>query len=189
MKLASGIVAVALALVVASNGIAALPAEFNNKGHFEELRVTTTEDSPIVLGNANISDGVILGKSSNVNFDAVKKLEYKTGNHATAGSIWGGVIGCGIGVAVAMGTKKTETDGNSMFEVQTTTIQTWPIYLIGIGGSLLGMAMGSGSHTYSTLYNGGANTIGASQRDWRIGVAPGSRGEPEAAYVTLSCRF
>lgn len=73
--------------------------------------------------------------------------EYK-GDHGTAGMWIGSLLGGGIGVAVALGTKDTKTTG--MF--QETTIQTWPIYVFTLAGGLIGYAIGSSAESWETVY-------------------------------------
>lgn len=190
MKRVTGMLAVLVSVCVAGNSFAGLPDSFRNKGAHKELRVTGMSGVSRVMKNANVGDGTILGDSLNVPFGDVTRLESMVGNHSTSGTVWGSIIGGGIGIAVAMGTKKTETKDNGWFQEETTTIQTWPIYLFTLAGGLIGAAAGSSSHTYTTLYNEGAHTPPAGQsHQLKLGVAPGSGGWTDPPYVTLSCRF
>jgi predicted outer membrane lipoprotein len=75
-------------------------------------------------------------------------LEYD-GNYGTTGWILGGLGGCAIGVVVALGTEETENSGY----IQTTTIQTWPIYLFALIGGVAGWLVGNGIEDWNTVYS------------------------------------
>ncbi len=79
----------------------------------------------------------------------VTEVSEYDGHYGNTGIWLGGLAGCGIGVAVALGTKETETTGF----IQTTTIQTWPIYLFTALGTLVGYALGSASEDWDTVYS------------------------------------
>jgi hypothetical protein len=78
--------------------------------------------------------------------NAIKKYN---GNWSNTGSWIGGITGLGIGLAVAIGTVETHTDGY----VQKTTMQVWPIYVIGLSGILIGHFIGEGTEDWKTVYN------------------------------------
>lgn len=79
----------------------------------------------------------------------VDQIQEFKGNWGNTGMWIGCLVGCGIGVAVALGTEETTTTGY----FQETTIQTWPIYLIGLGGTLVGYLIGRSAEDYDTVYS------------------------------------
>lgn len=83
-----------------------------------------------------------------LNLQDVSMVKEYGGHNGDSGVLWGGILGTSIGVVVALGTKKTERDGF----IETTTIQTWPIYLFGAGGALLGYLIGKSSENWKTVY-------------------------------------
>jgi len=79
----------------------------------------------------------------------VTEVQKYDGDYGTTGLWIGGLGGAAIGVAVAMATEETTRSGN----IQTTTIQLWPVYLIGAVGSLVGYFIGSGIEDWETVYS------------------------------------
>ena len=84
-----------------------------------------------------------------LNLGNVDKVLKYDGNYGTTGMWIGGIAGVGIGVAVALGTKETKTTGY----IQETTIQTWPIYVFAIVGTLGGYLIGSSIDSWDTIYS------------------------------------
>jgi hypothetical protein len=80
--------------------------------------------------------------------DVNEVLEYN-GNYGNTGIWLGAIGGAVIGVVAALGTKETETSGY----IQTTTIQTWPIYLCTGLGTLLGYVIGMSIDDWNTVYS------------------------------------
>lgn len=79
----------------------------------------------------------------------INKVDKYDGNYGTTGMWIGGIAGVGIGVAVALGTKETKTTGY----IQETTIQTWPIYVFAVVGTLGGYFIGSSIDSWDTIYS------------------------------------
>lgn len=150
---------IALLIAIAMSCMAVLPEEFNNQGHYVLLRLKDNSGTVSLLKNANIGMGNILAESKSVSFNDVTKLEFKSGDKGVKGSTIGTLIGCGIGVVYAVSTIKTETEDNYFYTQKTTTMQTWPIYVFGLGGALLGWVIGQSSPTFTTLYDEG--TLGS----------------------------
>jgi len=118
-------------------------------------RIITT-DSKMINGQYLVigKDSVEFYEKGNPNrfaipLDQVDQIQEYKGNWANTGMWIGGLVGCGIGVAVALGTKETTTTGY----IRETTIQTWPIYLIGLGGTLIGYLIGRSAEDYDTVYS------------------------------------
>lgn len=122
---------------------------------FSRGRIVTA-DSKIIEGQAmaisadsvelyvnNFQERLVLG------LNQVNKIQEYNGNWSTTGTIAGCIIGCGIGVVVALGTEQTTTDGY----IQTTTIQTWPIYLFTFGCGLVGYLIGAANESWATIYS------------------------------------
>ena len=189
MRVILGLLTVLICLGHSMNAGAGMPSDFGYDGQYEELRVTKTDGSAVVLTQANISPGTIHSDSEDVGFDAVRRLEYKTGSRAKAGSIWGGILGCAIGVGVALGTEKTEIEMVGGYRVETTTIQTWPIYVFTLGGALLGRAIGASTHTYDTLYDEEPSMSTAMPPARQLGLGLTAAGSGHVPYLTLSYRF
>jgi hypothetical protein len=78
----------------------------------------------------------------------VKLIEEYKGDRGTTGTWVGSLLGGGIGVAVALGTKDTKTTGF----FQETRIQTWPIYVFTLAGGLIGYAVGSSAESWDPVY-------------------------------------
>jgi len=84
-----------------------------------------------------------------MSLDEVKEVSKYGGHYGNTG-MWVGTIGGAIiGVVVALGTEETETSGF----VQTTTIQTWPIYVFTLVGGLAGMLIGQSAEDWETVYS------------------------------------
>ena len=81
----------------------------------------------------------------------VNEVQQYNGNYGTAGMWVGGLVGVGVGVAVALGTKETKSSGF----IEETTIQTWPIYVFTIVGTLAGYFIGSKNINLGTTARGG----------------------------------
>lgn len=79
----------------------------------------------------------------------VSKVQEYAGHHGNTGMWIGAFVGAGIGVAVALGTKETERSGY----IETTTIQTWPIYLFTGVGTLMGYLIGKNAEDWETVYD------------------------------------
>ncbi|MBI5471344.1 MAG: hypothetical protein HY961_03265 [Ignavibacteriae bacterium] len=80
---------------------------------------------------------------------SVNLIEEYRGNNGSTGSLVGALLGAGIGVAVALGTKETKTTG--IFE--ETTIQTWPIYVGTLLGGVIGYAIGNSAESWEPIYS------------------------------------
>lgn len=189
MKVITVMLAVSISLLSSATVQAGMPVGSEFDGQFEELRLTKTDGSGAILKHARIASGTIHSDSEDVGFDAVSRLEYKTGTRAKAGSIWGGILGAGLGLAVSLGTKDTETESNGMFQTETTTIQTWPIYVFTIGGALIGRAIGSGSHTYATLYDESESVGLHTAPGQKLSLGLASAGTDQLPYLTMSVSF
>ncbi len=85
----------------------------------------------------------------------VNEVQKYDGNYGTAGMWIGGIAGGAIGVAVALGTKETKRTG--FFE--ETTIQTWPIYVFTIVGTLGGYLIGSSMESWDTVYSNDTSSL------------------------------
>jgi hypothetical protein len=144
---------IALLVAIAINCLAVLPEEFNDRGHYALLRMKDNGGTVSLLKNANIGKGTILAEDKSVSFNEVSKLEFKSGDKGAKGSIIGTIVGCGLGVVVALSTVKTETEDLGWATQETTTIQLWPIYAFGFGGALLGYVMGHNSPKFTPLYD------------------------------------
>ncbi len=79
----------------------------------------------------------------------VNKIEQYDGNWGNTGAWIGGIVGLGAGIGVALGTKETERTGY----LEVTTIQTWPIYLFTLVGTLGGYLIGASSEDWKTVYS------------------------------------
>ena len=79
----------------------------------------------------------------------VNEVQEYNGNYGNTGIWLGAIGGAVIGVVAALGTKETETTGY----IQTTTIQTWPIYLCTGLGTLLGYVIGINVEDWNTVYS------------------------------------
>lgn len=92
----------------------------------------------------------VLQKKDLNNISEIKKY---TGNYAVTGSWIGGLGGVAVGVVVALGTKSTETNNTGYLVETKTTIQTWPIYVFALAGTVIGYLVGKGISSWETVYN------------------------------------
>ena len=79
----------------------------------------------------------------------VTEVQEYNGNYGNTGLWIGGIGGALIGVVVALGTK--ETKSNLFYK--ETTIQTWPIYVIGGLSTILGYVIGITIEDWNTIYS------------------------------------
>jgi len=83
----------------------------------------------------------------------VTKVQKFAGHYGNTGMWIGGIAGCGIGVAVALGSKETERTSFGSGYIEETKIQTWPIYVFTAAGTLIGYFIGKGSEDWETVYD------------------------------------
>jgi hypothetical protein len=167
-----------------------LPDEFSNLGYYEQLRVNSDGEDMLIIKRANIGERAITSSvdSTSVNFDQVNKLEYKVGDKSMSGGITGTLVGCGVGIIIALSTSKTEEKDHFWGTEKTTTIQTWPIYLFGVAGGFFGLAQGKNSVIYETLHDGTVNSM-HNPPELKLTFLPSHFLLERAAYLSLSYQF
>lgn len=146
--------------------------EGHNQG---ETRITFGEElinaTDLIITGSEVQyflEGVENSVSKDLN--QINKIEKVTGDKAIMGSIIGGVIGLGIGVPIMLSTKKVEEEQNGNLIIETTTYQTWPLYLTTLVGSLTGQLIGSKRKTWETIYekSDGLASIRLSPEIWNL---------------------
>ncbi len=85
----------------------------------------------------------------------VNEVQQYNGNYGTAGMWLGGAVGITLGVVVALGTKETKSTGY----IEETTIQTWPIYVFTILGTLGGYFIGASIDSWDTVYSKDSSSL------------------------------
>ncbi len=121
-----------------------------NRGKIYTTDYETIDGQYIVFSKDSLE--YYLEQSQNrkvLGLNQITEVTEYNGHYGNTGIWIGAIAGAGIGLAVALGTEETETTGF----IQTTTIQTWPIYLFTALGSLVGYALGSTSEDWDTVYS------------------------------------
>jgi hypothetical protein len=128
---------------------------------FEKGKVTIgtksfeVEKLSITNGNVNYVDK---NTSTNISIELgrVKEIKVFRPKSSSAGVWIGTIAGVGLGAGIAMGTKKTEssssTQGGVTMTQETTTISLWPVYVFGLVGSFVGLAIDSNAGDWETIY-------------------------------------
>jgi hypothetical protein len=79
----------------------------------------------------------------------INEVQQYNCNYGTTGMWLGGAVGITLGGVVALGTKETKrTDF-----LGETTIQTWPIYIFTLVGTLGGYLIGASIESWDTIYS------------------------------------
>lgn len=81
--------------------------------------------------------------------EQVNEVQEYDGNYGSTGMWIGGFAGIAIGTVVALGTKETTTTGF----IEETTIQTWPILVFTLAGTLIGYVIGAQAEDWNTVYS------------------------------------
>jgi hypothetical protein len=124
-----------------------------------EGKIITSDSREIYGFNVFISNDTVeyydkgLTERHTLELNQVKEIQESHGNWATTGTWVGCLIGCGVGVGVAIATETTTSTNDGSYIYTQTTIQTWPIYIIGLAGAGLGYLVGSNAHDWKTIYS------------------------------------
>jgi hypothetical protein len=82
----------------------------------------------------------------------VRRIERPFGNYGLTGTWVGGLVGAGLGFALAWSGKETKNVQKGSFIYEETTVQTWPIYVGALAGALTGGAVGRSSMSWEKVY-------------------------------------
>lgn len=142
-------------IVISALPLRAQTRQWSESKAISKGRIVTT-DQEVIEGQHMVvsSDSVqYYVKASTIRYamglNEVNSIEEYQGDYGTTGTVVGALVGGGIGLAVALGSK--ETKSTRFFE--ETTIQTWPIYAFTLVGGLLGYAIGSNAESWGIVYD------------------------------------